>query len=100
MKSHIGIYHGKVQNVVLGCTHYPLVQDEINEVLGGNIKFFNGAKRLAIHLKEVLKEKNLLQNESLDSFNPEKQIEFIDSQNSLKKEERFFEIIKKSITNV
>ena len=100
LKSHIGIYFGKVQNVVLGCTHYPLVQDEINEVLGGNIKFFNGAKRLAIHLKEILKEKNLLQDGTLDKFDPERQIEFIDSQNSSKKRERFFEIIKKSITEV
>ena len=34
-------YKGKVENVVLGCTHYPLVQEEIQEILGP-VQFFNG----------------------------------------------------------
>ena len=61
---------------------------EIREILGENIQFFNGAPRLAKHLYEVLEENDLL--ESNNGY-----IEFYDSKNSEKKKERFFNIIKK-----
>ena len=93
LNTHIGKYKGKVQNVVLGCTHYPLVQEQINEVLGGNIQFFNGAGRLAVHLKDVLNENELL-NEEISIKNCKNKIEFIDSQNLPEKEQRFFECLK------
>ena len=61
---------------------------EIREILGENIQFFNGAPRLAKHLYEVLGENDLLENNN-------GYIEFYDSKNSEKKKERFFNIIKK-----
>lgn len=60
---------------------------EIREILGENIQFFNGAPKLAKHLYEVLEEKDLLENNNGN-------IEFYDSKNSEKKKERFFNIIK------
>ena len=42
-----------------GCTHYPLITQEIKDILGKDIKFFNGAPKLAKHLYEVLEEKDL-----------------------------------------
>ena len=60
LEKNIGQYKGKVENVVLGCTHYPLIEKEIGQVLGGNVKFFNGASRLSVHLKDVLEESNLI----------------------------------------
>lgn len=80
-------YKGKVENVVLGCTHYPLVQNEIKNVLG-DVDFFNGAPNLAKHLKQVLKKNNLL-NDSEEKG----KINFIDSSNSKIKKERFFNYI-------
>lgn len=80
-------YKNKVENVVLGCTHYPLIQNEIAEILG-QVKFFNGAPNLAKHLKEVLIQKDLL-NEK------EGIVEFEDSAKVKEKEIRFFEILKK-----
>ncbi len=86
LKEHLNSYQGKVENVVLGCTHYPLIQKEIQEVLG-QVQFFNGAPNLAKHLKDVLEERDLL--------NPrEGNVEFEDSQGIKKKKERFFEILK------
>ena len=73
-----------------GCTHYPLVQEEIKKVLGDKVRFFNGAPNLAKHLKDVLKEKELLEER-------EGSIEFYDSQNSKEKEERFFKYLKGGI---
>lgn len=89
LKETIGSYQGRVENVVLGCTHYPLVKKEIEEVLG-KVRFFNGAPNLARHLRNVLDEKNLLQE-------GEGKIEFEDSQGLKEKEKRFFEILKKEI---
>ena len=74
--------------VVLGCTHYPLIQKEIEEVLG-QVNFFNGAPNLAKHLKDILKEKDLL-----NCIENNSTIEFEDSKNLKQKEERFFEILK------
>lgn len=84
LKENLTEYIGKVQNVVLGCTHYPLIQEEITEILG-EVEFFNGAPNLAKHLKDILEQSNLI-NESQNIG----QIEFIDSSNSKCKKERFF----------
>ena len=89
LKENIGKYKGKVENVVLGCTHYPLIQKEIGQVLGGNVRFFNGANRLAVHLKDVLEENNLL-----DKKIKQGKIEFIDSSGREEKEERFYKFLK------
>ena len=59
LNENLSKYKNKVENVVLGCTHYPLIQEEIKNVLG-DVKFFNGAESLAKYLKKVLKENNLL----------------------------------------
>lgn len=79
-------YNGKVKNVVLGCTHYPLIQDEIKEVLG-QVTFFNGAPNLARHLKKILEDNNLLKDEG------KMKIEFIDSTGQKEKEDRFFKLL-------
>ena len=75
-------YKNKVKNVVLGCTHYPLIKDEIQKVLG-KVGFFEGSSRLAIHLKDVLEKLNMLEKN-------EGKVTFIDSNNSKEKERRFY----------
>ena len=87
LKDNLSKYTRKVHNVVLGCTHYPLITNEIKEILG-NVNFFNGAESLAKHLENVLKEKDLL-----SSSNHLGRINFIDSSNSEYKKERFFKIL-------
>ena len=39
-----------------------MIVQEIRDILGENIQFFNGAPRLAKHLYEVLEENDLLEN--------------------------------------
>ena len=90
LKEKLLDYRGKVDNVVLGCTHYPLVKKEIGEVLG-NVKFFDGSPNLAKHLKAVLAEQNLLSNSKNEGS-----IEFIDSSNSEFKKERFLRILREN----
>ena len=88
LRENLEKYRGTVKNVVLGCTHYPLIKNEIEKVLG-KVNFFNGAPFLAKHLKEILEEKDLINDIKTDN-----NIQFIDSSNSEQKEKRFFELIK------
>ena len=88
LKENLSEYIGKVHNVVLGCTHYPLIQSEIKDILG-DVEFFNGAGSLAKHLKDILQEKDLISNSKSKGT-----IEFSDSSNSEYKKERFFRNLK------
>ena len=88
LKENISEYAGKVENVVLGCTHYPLIKEQIKNVLG-NVEFFDGAPYAAKHLKEVLEETNLICNSNIKG-----NIEFIDSSDSEFKKERFFKFLE------
>ena len=87
LKQNLQEYTGKVKNVVLGCTHYPLIKDDIKKILG-NVKFFDGAERVAKHLKEILKKNG-------NCLNGNGVIEFYDSQELESKKDRFFKILKK-----
>ena len=89
--NHLEKYKGKIENVVLGCTHYPIIQNLIEEVLG-QVRFYNGAPYLAKHLKDVLLNNNLINANSLRG-----NIQFIDSGNNVQKEKRFLEIINANI---
>ena len=51
-----------------------------------------GAPYLAIHLKKILEQDHILYNGSGN-------IDFIDSQNSIQKKQRFFEILNSSYNN-
>lgn len=49
-------YEGRVDGVVLGCTHYPFVQSRIREVLGEQIVTFDGSFGTAKELRRRLEE--------------------------------------------
>lgn len=51
----VGSYRGKVDRVVLGCTHYPFVRRQIAQVLG-DVTFFDGGEGAARQLKRLLTE--------------------------------------------
>jgi len=85
LNKNLGIYKGKVKNVVLGCTHYPFIKEEIKEVLG-EVKFFEGSKNLAKYLKNMMEREKLIENGN-------KEVMFIDTSNSKFKESRFFEYL-------
>ena len=77
-----------IDNVVLGCTHYPLIKNEISKVLG-NVKFYDGSDGVSRELVKQL-------NDNKIKYNYDKlEIKFIDSSNNLDKEKRFYEILNK-----
>ena len=81
-------YINKVSVVVLGCTHYPLIKENIKNILG-DITFFDGAMGCSRRLRYLLDESNLINKRGVGK------ITFIDSNNSKEKENRFYEIINK-----
>lgn len=76
-----------IDNVVLGCTHYPLIKSEIKEILG-DVTFYDGAKGVTQELLRVLKKYDInYEFAKLD-------INFIDSSQNEFKEKRFWELLK------
>ena len=57
--------HSKLKNIdhlILACTHYPLIQSEINEYYNKSVNVIDSAQIVAKHIAQVLKKKNLLSN--------------------------------------
>lgn len=59
--SLVGAYAGRVDTVVLGCTHYPFVREQIREVLG-DVVFFDSAQGTARQLRRRLSSAQKLNN--------------------------------------
>ena len=86
LKNNLSEYKG-VNNVVLGCTHYPLIKNNIKRILG-DVKFFDGSVGVS---KELLRQLKLRE---INYSSDELRIDFIDSSNDDNKEKRFRELIK------
>ena len=86
LKNNLSEYKG-VNNVVLGCTHYPLIKNNIKKILG-DVKFFDGSVGVSKELLRQLKLREINYNSD------ELRIDFIDSSNDDNKEKRFRELIK------
>lgn len=57
VRSHVEEYKGKVDTVILGCTHFGLLTKEIKDVLG-NINIIDSSLSIAPLLKEAIKDNN------------------------------------------
>lgn len=55
-------YVGKLDALVLGCTHYPLAQKAIRKVLGSAVALLDGGEGTARETKRRLQEAGLLEN--------------------------------------
>lgn len=50
----------KVDTIILGCTHYPLLKPVIKKIMGNNVTLIDSAKQVAIEVKKILCAENLL----------------------------------------
>lgn len=50
----------RVDTVILGCTHYPLLKEAIADTLGDNVTLIDSGKETALYTKKLLKDSNLL----------------------------------------
>ena len=50
----------KVDTLILGCTHYPLLEKVIAKVMGPNVRLVDSAAPTALRLRSLLQERGLL----------------------------------------
>ena len=73
--------NGRIDALVLGCTHYPHVKDIIARHLDDKVKIYDGGNGTARHTKRLLEQAGLLNDdhggriEILNSSNDERYIE-------------------------
>lgn len=58
----------KVDTLVLGCTHYPLLKKVISKIMGKEVKLIDSAEKTAVELKKVLTQKGLLRGTNKKPF--------------------------------
>jgi glutamate racemase len=49
----------KVDTVILGCTHYPLLKPVIKKIMGSSVELIDSAKQVAIEVKNILSAEGL-----------------------------------------
>ncbi len=54
----------KVDTLILGCTHYPLLRNVIQRVMGNTVALVDSAEPTAFKLKKLLFKENILSNRS------------------------------------
>lgn len=69
--------HEPVDGVVLGCTHYPFARKLIQEILGQQVRIFDGGPGTAREMKRRLKEAGLLRESDSQG-----QVKFLNSRNT------------------
>lgn len=89
LKERLDNYSG-IESVVLGCTHYPLIKEEITKVLG-KVKFYDGSRGVSLQTKKILTDNNLLNTKEEKG-----KIIFINSKKKKRKEKMFFDIVNLS----
>lgn len=52
----------KADIVILGCTHYPLLENVIQSIVGNDVTVINAGYETALYTQKILEEKNLLSN--------------------------------------
>ncbi len=57
-----------IQALILGCTHYPLIESEIHNYYGKGVEIFDSAKIVAENLKEVLSKNKLLKSKGKGNY--------------------------------
>ena len=58
----------KIDTLVLGCTHYPLLTGVISYVMGNDVTLVSSAEETAKDLYRVLVEKDLLNNSGKPTY--------------------------------
>ncbi|MBB5336880.1 glutamate racemase [Pectinatus brassicae] len=62
IKSYMQVFSGKnIESLILGCTHYPIIKQEISKYLGDAVTLIDPAVNTAKNTKQVLKQMDLLQ---------------------------------------
>ncbi len=57
-----GLKKARVDTVILGCTHYPLIKGVIRAIMGERVTLIDSAKQVAMEVKKILSENGWLKD--------------------------------------
>ncbi len=57
--TYLSDLRSKIDTLVLGCTHYPILRDVIQQAVGEDVKLIDSGEATALEVKSLLKEKGL-----------------------------------------
>ena len=63
IKTYLDDFEGKVDTLILGCTHYPLLKEAIGKIYP-DIKIVDPARETALDLKKILQKNEFLKNDA------------------------------------
>lgn len=55
-----GMKKNKIDTLILGCTHYPLLKQVLHNVMGSQVALVDSAQEVALQVKELLTKRKLL----------------------------------------
>lgn len=58
-QTYLADIRGKIDTLVLGCTHYPILKSVIQQAVGEFVKLIDSGEATALEVRALLKEKNL-----------------------------------------
>ena len=76
----------KIDTLILACTHYPLIKDEINEFYEGKVDIIDSAKVVAAYVKDLLTKEKILSTKK----NPKHHFYVSDFTKAFEKSTRYF----------
>jgi len=58
-ETYLKDFSSSIDTLVLGCTHYPILRDVIQDVVGAQVELIDSGEATAVEVKALLKEKGL-----------------------------------------
>ena len=58
-EAYLKDFRSSIDTLVLGCTHYPILRDVIQESVGSDVKLIDSGEATAVEVKALLKDKGL-----------------------------------------
>ncbi|MCF8563516.1 glutamate racemase [Alicyclobacillus tolerans] len=64
LQSLLPLMEERVDTLILGCTHYPLLQETIQQVVGNDVRLISSAYETAVEVRAVLTARNELREQT------------------------------------
>jgi len=60
------LMQNKIDSLILGCTHYPIIKDTIKKIIDGNVQIIDSAIETAVKVRKTLESQHLLNDAKTD----------------------------------
>jgi glutamate racemase len=60
------LMQNRIDSLILGCTHYPIIKDTIKKIVDGNVQIIDSAIETAVKVRETLESHHLLNDAKTD----------------------------------